>query len=192
MKAMKMTAAIVAAVLVCSAGQADVLYDFESGSQGWGAFGTPTTDSGVIPDGSVGQGRYHAANFDLGGWGMVDVSPATDLSAYTGMSVDVRFDDIPGYTPFSGTPGLDIGIEVGGSEYYAPAVVLTDSYVTYSVNFADILPGGSDLSGAIIKLRMLRGDNAGVGRLDYDQVTGIPEPMSLLLLGVGAMVLRRR
>ena len=180
-------------LVVSQAGYATVLYDFESGNQGWGAFGTPTTDSGITDFGSVGKGRFHSADFDLGGWGMIDVSPAgVDLSSYTGLSVDALLKGIPGYTPFSGTPNLDIGVDIAGTEYYASAVMLTDSYVTYTVMFADFLPGGADLSNVQIKLRMLKGANTGVAEFDYDQVTGVPEPGSLGLLALGVFAVIRR
>lgn len=188
----KIVVIAIAGLLVGASAQAQVLYDFESGGQGWGSFGPITTDSGLIATGSSGQGRFHSADFNLAGWGMIDVSPATDLSAFTGLSLDARFGDITGFPPFTGSPAMDIGIEINTVEYYAPAVVLTGDYITYSVNFADFVPGGSDLSSAIIKLRMLKGSNGGVGLLEYDQVVGIPEPMSLMLLGLGALLLRRR
>jgi hypothetical protein len=176
------------------AGAADVLYDFEDGSQGWGAFGTPTTDSGVVPDGSVGQARFHTADFALGGWGIIDVSPAgLDLSAYTGLTVDARWRDVAGYTPITGDAELDIGIDVGGVEYYAPAVTLTDTYDTYAIDFATIAPG-VDVSNAQIKLRILSGPTggSGVGEFDYDQITGVPEPASLALLALGTLMAVRR
>lgn len=181
----------IAALVLGASAQAATLYDFESGGQGWGSFGPLTTDSGPTT-GSVGQGRYHAANFDLAGWGIVSVSPATDLSGYTGLSLDALLGNATGYTPFSGTAALDIGIEVNAVEYYAPAVILSDTFATYSVNFADFVPGGSDLSSAIIKLRMTKGTNTGVGVLRYDEVAGVPEPMSLMLLSLGVLMLRRR
>ena len=189
-----LVAATAAVLLFASVGSAGILYDFESGPQGWGAFGTPTTDSGVIPEGSVGQGRFHSADFGLGGWGIIDVSPAgVDLSAYTGLSVDARWRDIDGYTPISGVAELDIGIEVAGVEYYAPAVTLTSEYQTLSIDLAAIAPG-VDLSSSIIKLRILSAPTGGtgVGELDYDQVTGIPEPASIVLMSLGLLIAARR
>lgn len=189
-----LVAATAAVLLFASVGSAGILYDFELGSQGWGAYGTPTTDSGVIPEGSVGQGRFHSADFGLGGWGIIDVSPAgVDLSAYTGLSVDARWRDIDGYTPISGVAELDIGIEVAGVEYYAPAVTLTSEYQTLSIDLAAIAPG-VDLSSSIIKLRILSAPTGGtgVGELDYDQVTGIPEPASIVLMSLGLLIAARR
>ncbi|MBN1512739.1 MAG: PEP-CTERM sorting domain-containing protein [Phycisphaerae bacterium] len=189
-----LVAATAAILLFASVGSAEVLYDFESGSQGWGAYGTPTTDSGVIPEGSVGQGRFHTADFAQGGWGIIDVSPAgIDLSAYTGLSVDARWRDIDGYTPITGVAELDFGIEAAGVEYYAPAVTLTSEYQTLSIDFAAIAPG-VDLSSSIIKLRILSAPTGGtgIGELDYDQVTGIPEPASIVLMSLGLLIAARR
>ncbi len=186
--------ATAAVLLFASVGSAGVLFDFESGPQGWGSFGAPTTDSGMIPDGSVGQGRFHSADFGLGGWGIIDVSPAgVDLSAYTGLSVDARWRDIPGYTPITGVAELDIGIEVAGVEYYAPAVTLTSEYQTLSIDFAAIAPG-VDLSSSIIKLRILSAPTGGtgIGEFNYDQITGIPEPASLVLMSLGLLIAARR
>lgn len=181
---------MVAALLLGASANADVLYDFESGPQGWGSFGPLTTDSGVFANGSSGQGRFHSADFDLAGWGIVDVSPATDLSAYTGLTIDARLGNVPGFTPFDGTALMDFGIEVGGVEYYAPAVVLSDTYETFEIEFADIAPG-VPLDNTIIKLRVLEGGNSGVAEFSYDQVIGVPEPASAVLLGLLALLRRR-
>ena len=67
----------------------------ESGDgQGWGSVGPVTTDSGAWPFGSDGFGRFHTGDFDMVGWGMVDVSPLTtpllDLSGFSGISVDAH------------------------------------------------------------------------------------------------------
>jgi hypothetical protein len=192
-----MRAASIAFVVVmigacASVGLADtVLYDFTSGGQGWGSYGAPTTDSGVLPGGSVGQGRYHAFDWALGSWGIVDVSPATDLTAYTGLTVDARLVANPTY-PDDAPRAVDLGLVIGGNEYYAPAVTLTSSYQTFAITFADFVPNGSDLSAAIIQFRILRnGYPTGLGRFDYDQVTGVPEPATLLMLCLLPLIRRR-
>ena len=89
-------------------GAAAVMFNFEGSAQGWGSFGPITTDSGqLVGGGSSGDGRYHVGDFDAAGWGMVDVSPVVDLSGMTTMSMDARFHDVPGFTPFSGTPTVE-------------------------------------------------------------------------------------
>lgn len=196
MRSLKIAAAAALAVLALTSASfaGVVLFDFESGSQGWGSFGVPTTDSGVLPEGSVGQGRYHAFQADLGGWGIIDVSPlGLDLTPYTGFSVDARLVDIAGYPPYAGPKNVDIGIGLPDeSEFYAAPVTLTSSYQTYAVNLADFVPAGTNLANVQIKLRILMGaGTAGVGRFDYDQITAVPEPAALVLLGLLALLRRR-
>ena len=163
-----------------------VLFDFADGSQGWGAFGPITTDSGVDPDSAIGQGRYHVGDFDLAGWGMVAVSPAVDMSPYTGLRLFARLRDVPGYTPFSGSPDVRFGLGIGDAEWLADAT-LTDAFGLLESTFDGLTPDGEFATAPItpaeladpnlqIKLVMLKGINAGVGELDYDQVTGLGGP----------------
>ena len=117
------------------------------------------------------------------------MSPALNLSSYTGFKVDGRLTPLTGYT---GPYACDLGILAGGVEYYAPAVTLTGSYQNFTVSFASIAPG-VNLSSAQFQFRILRnGVATGVGRFDFDQVTGVvPEPAALALLGA-LLMLRRR
>lgn len=171
-------------VAYCPVVAQTVLFDFESGDgQGWGSFGPVTTDSGAWPFGSDGFGRFHTGDFDMVGWGMVDVSPLNapllDLSGFSGISVDAQFHSVVGYPEYSGHTMLDIGLGFGPGaaiEYYAPPVTLTDSFQTFEVSFASMQLGqDADLTLAIIKLRFLNDDlNSGIGQLDYDQIIGLP------------------
>ena len=144
----RMTTVIVSALLIlCVSGMASgqtILFDFETGRQGWGSYGAITTDSGELPfDGSVGQGRFHTADFsitDTGNFGIVDISPVgQDLSAFGGLSVDARFLDVPTFPPFVGVKELDIVVAKGADateeEFFAPKVTMTDQYQTFSVMF---------------------------------------------------------
>jgi MYXO-CTERM domain-containing protein len=188
------------------AGQATVLFDFESGAQGWGSYGPLHTDAGPLTAGSVGKGRFHTADFSITpGWGIVDVSPVVDLSAYTGMSVDARLRNVPGYPDFSGTPEMEFMIVVGYAEW-TTKVTLTSSYQTFAVDFVDLTPnyyatiapyfgGLPALNNPALKIQLVmrKGDKAGTAELDYDQVSGTPEPASLGLVALGLLaVLRRR
>ena len=160
-----------------------VLYSFEGGSEGWGAFGPLTTDSGVNANGAVGDGRYHVGDFDLAGWGMVDISPAVDLSGRTGLRLFARLSDVEGFTPFSGTAVMRMGLGIGDAEWLAD-FDLTSDYTAYEVSFDQLVPDGvfatapittAQLSdpGLFIKLVIPEGGNSGTGVFNYDQVTAV-------------------
>ncbi|MFQ5489118.1 MAG: hypothetical protein ACE5GE_00235 [Phycisphaerae bacterium] len=118
-----------------------VLFDFETGAQGWGSFGGGTTDSGNEVPGSAGTGiaRFHTADFSDPAmtFGIVDVSPVgVDLSPFIGMSVDARF-DIPtdlvgGQVPFGGTPEMKFLMALGYAEW-STTVVPTSNYQTFAI-----------------------------------------------------------
>ena len=165
-----------------------VLFDFETDAQGWGSFGAITTDSGPQPFGSVGQGRYHAADFsvsDTGNFGIVDVSPpALDLSAFGGLSVDAALVDPAGFEPFQGVRELDFIVATGEDateeEFFAPKITMTQGYQTFAVPFTSFVstltgltPTAADLADIRIKLVVLNANGTGHGRFDYDQVTGL-------------------
>ena len=181
-------------LLLPAAAAQTVLYDFETDDQGWGSFGTITTDSGLTL-GSSGQGRFHVGDFGADDvdpdnpllWGIVDVSPlGVDLSPFLGFTVDALFRSVPAFPPdYTGEKILDIGIEVAAVEYYAPPVTMTDDFQTFSVRFSDFVPGNVDLSSSRIKLRVLSSHGMGIGELDYDQIIGV-DPRSGDFDGNGA------
>lgn len=163
-----------------------VLFDFESGDQGWGSFGAVGTSSGELPTGgSSGQGRFHVGDFsipDQGNFGMVDVSPpGQDLSSFVGLSVDALFKDVEGQPPFAGLKELDIAVETpSGEEFFAPKITLSDSYQTYAVAFDDfqsgltgLAPTPTVLSNVMIKLIVFNTNGTGTAELNYDQITGL-------------------
>lgn len=155
-----------------------VLFDFESGGQGWTAFGAYTTDSGVLATGSSGQGRYHIADFDIGtnAFGIGDISPAIDLSAYTGLKVDVRMVDVPGQAAFSGPREFVLALDIDGTEF-ATMLTATESYQTFEVAFADLTPPPAPFHLADpnlrIKLLVFASGKTGMVELDYDQIVGV-------------------
>ncbi len=164
----------------------ELLFDFETGSQGWGSFGAITLASGELPTGgSEGQGRFHSGDFsqpDAGNFGIVDVSPAgLDLSSYVGLSVDALFRDVPGQPPFVGIKELDIIIETSSAEeFFAPKVTMTDDFGTFAVAFEDFQSGATslpptptDLSDASIKLVVLNENGTGTAELIYDEIYGL-------------------
>ena len=167
-------------------GDNTVLFDFESGSQGWGSFGAITTASGELPSGgSIGAGRFHTGDYsqpDEGNFGIVDVSPSgQDLSGFVGLSVDALLKDVAGQPAFVGIKQLDVVVETPDSEeFFAPAVTLSDEYQTFSVAFDDfqsaltsLPPTATDLADVTIKLVVLNTNGTGVAELNYDQITGL-------------------
>ncbi len=163
-----------------------VLFDFETGAQGWGSFGAVGTSFGELPTGgSVGQGRFHIGDYsipDAGNFGIVDVSPAgLDLSTFVGLSVDALFKDVAGQPPFVGLKELNIAIETpSGEEFFAPVVTMTDTYQQFIVAFEDfqsgtdsLAPTFADLSDAMIKLIVFNANGTGFAELNYDQIIGL-------------------
>lgn len=206
MRSFSFSCAVVAVLALATTGLADdVLYDFNSGSQGWNSFGPITTDSGLQATGGVGgtQGRFHVGNFSATGWGMVDVSPVVNMTAYTGMSVDARLRNVTGYPDFVGTPAMRFMLSIGYAEW-ATTVNLTSDYQTFPVNFANLVPDGAFATAPItpaqladpglqIKLTMGNTDNTGTAELNYDNIVGIvPEPVSFALFGLGLTLVARR
>jgi len=166
----------------------EVLFDFESGLEGWSAFGVLTTDSGVNPLGSVGQGLFHVADFDADTSGLIvslserASTTGFDLSEYQGMKLDMRLVDVLGETPFAGTPEVRVILGHGANEFVASFNV-TNTYATYSFDFRDMTPRPTpaDLADPDlqIKLVMLENGNTGVGELDFDEITGIRSVASI-------------
>lgn len=169
---------------VTSVASADqVLFDFEAGSQGWGPFGPITTDSGIDPDGAVGQGRFHVGDFDLAGWGMVSISPPVDMTDRTGLRLFARLRDVDGFPAFTGTAVMRMGLSIGDAEWLVD-FELTSDYVVYEAALADLVPDGEFATAPItpaqlsdpalvVKLVIPQGGNAGVGEFNYDQVTAV-------------------
>ena len=198
--------AAVTVLTLASFASAEVLYDFESGAQGWGSFGPITTDSGMLPTGGVGgsQGRFHVGDFDVAGWGMVDVSPVVDLTGMDAMSFDGKLNNPVPANPFVGTPEVEFMLAIGYAEW-TETVTLTEDYQTFAVDFVDLTPNyyasiapyfGNlpplDDPGLQIKMVMRQASGSGVGELDYDNVRVTPEPTSLALLALGIAALIRR
>ena len=167
-----------------------VRFDFESGSQGWFAFGEGSTGNGLLATGGSGgagpQGRYHRADFDAAAmtYGFGDASPiGQNLAAYAGMAIDMRLRNYNPADPFVGTPSVEFMLAIDTQEW-AKAFTLTDTYQTCSVDFASLVPQGSatqpitaaQLSAASLrfKLIMRKGTNHGQVELDYDQIAVIP------------------
>ena len=167
-----------------------ILFDFESGSQGWASFGEGSTGNGLLPTGGSGgagpQGRYHRADFDTPTmtYGFGDISPTgQNLSAYTGMSIDMRLRSHVPSDPFVGTPEVEFMLAIGYAEW-AKTFTLADTYQTCTAAFTELAPQGTATQPITpaqlaspslrIKLIMRKRTNHGQVELDYDQVMAIP------------------
>lgn len=195
--------------LTVSVASADVVYDFETGAQGWTAFGAITTDYGNLLTGGVGgsRGRYHVGDFAVAGWGMGDSSPSVDLSGLTTMSVDARMRNPVPVNPLTGTPEVEFMLSIGYAEWSYPFIATAD-YQTFTVDIVNLTPNyyasiapfnGSPppLDNPNLKIRLItrKGDKGGIGELDFDNVMVTPEPATLVVLAGGALatlVMRRR
>ena len=173
-------------LLTAALRQADMLFDFESGSQGWSSFGVGTISSGITTEGSVGNGRFHNINFSDPGmtWGAGDKTPdGVDLSEYSGMSIDARLTSYDAGNPFTGSPIMEFMLSIGYMEW-AEEVELAENYQRFSVDFDDLTPQGtatgpvtkSQLSdpGMRVKLILRKAGKAGKAKLEYDQLSGLP------------------
>jgi hypothetical protein len=165
---------------------ADILFDFETGDQGWFSFGTGTIASGITASGSSGRGRFHTANFNDPGmtYGFGDKSAdGVDMSPYTGMSIDARISSPDPQAPFVGNPVIEFMLSIGYLEW-AEEFTLSETYQTLAVDFADLTPQGTATQpvtpaqlndpGMRIKLVMRKNSNTGKIELEYDQVKGFP------------------
>ncbi len=163
-----------------------LLYDFETGSQGWFSFGTVGIANGLLPTGgSSGQGRFHSGDFSLPevapNFGIGEISPlGLDLSTFVGLSVDALFKDVAGQPPFVGTKELEIIVENSSGEEFMIPVTMTDTYQTFIVAFDDfqsvidsLAPSITDLSDAAIKLVVRNTSGSGTAELNYDQIIGL-------------------
>ena len=154
------------------------LFDFESGEQGWASYGVYTTDAGLLAAGSSGQGRYQVADFDIGttGFGVVSVSPAIDLSAYTGLKFDARMVDVAGQPAFTGTREFNLVLGIGETEF-STTLEATQSFQTYEVAFADLDPPPAPFHladpGMQIRLVVYAEGHTGVVELDHDEFIGV-------------------
>ncbi|MBN1513477.1 MAG: PEP-CTERM sorting domain-containing protein [Phycisphaerae bacterium] len=218
MKKSLIWAAALAMLLVGTVGvaRADLLYGFEGGVQSWGRFGNGTLDFGAAPGlGSVGDGIYYVLNLQPQWWGGAVKSPAQstmgyDMSQYTGFSADVQL-SVDGLDPAFPGPGPQVELMLRLPGYLEWAKIetlpLDGSWHTISSDFADLVPQSSatdpitqaQLQNPSLEIRVLlrdlhQGDPVPSGkvRMRVDQIAAFPEPASLALLALGALVLVRR
>lgn len=203
------------------AARADLLFDFEGSVQSWGRFGGGTLDFGLAAGGGshgVGpDGIFYVTNLNDTLWGGAVRSPNQStwpggqrLSDYTGFSADVQL-SIDGLDPAYPGPGpnVELMLQLPGYLEFAKIVSIPadGNYYTISSDFADLVPQNAatepitqaQLSADNLQIRvLLRNLNrepeavSGKIRLRVDNIQAIPEPASLMLLGLGALALLRR
>lgn len=156
---------------------------------------------GTFPASAGDWARWHKGDFDLpwdlpGNYGLINVSDRypgdrKDFSGFTGLSVDAMFlsDEL---IPFAGIAEIEVGLgfitpgvgtEDEEKSVYGAPQILTDSYQTFTVNFADLdfIQTPEELAVdlaqfAFIKIRLSNTEfNSGLGTLLYDEVYGLLE-----------------
>jgi hypothetical protein len=159
--------------------------DFENGLTGWGvagdvAFSAPAT--GGNPDG------YGIMDGVAGGWGVLVATdagiPLASLGVSAGDTITVEMDMI--LLGGAGNPGIKIESWAGGGHISNTGDLngaITSEWATYSWDYT--IDAGADA----LKFVPLWGGGASVG---YDNLSIVPEPATMVLLGLGGLLLRRK
>jgi hypothetical protein len=201
--------------------RADLLFDFEGSVQNWSRFGGGTLDFGLAEgQGSQGAGPdgiFYVTNLNYTLYGGAVRSPNQStwpggqrLTDYTGFSADVQL-SVDGLDPAYPGPGpnVELMLQLPGYLEFAKIVSIPadGNYYTISSDFADLVPqnlatepitqaqlGADNLQIRVLlrNLNRVEGDPSGKIRLRVDNIQAIPEPASLMLLGLGALALVRR
>ncbi len=206
----------VLSLALAGAAQADVLFDFETGVQGWYRFGGGTLHFGpAAGEGSSGDGIVYVTNLNESLWGGAVKSPdlpgvGIDMSQYTAFSADVQLsnDALDPVYPGPG-PNVELMLNLPGYlEWTASYSLPVDGqYYTLSSTYADLVPSNAatapitlaQLQDPSLEIRVLlrntqrdAGAPSGKIRLRVDNVQAVPEPVAGLLLAVGGFALLRR
>ena len=187
---MKKVLLVLSIVAMVGVAQASLLVfdnaDFENGLTGWGiagdlAFSSPAT--GGNPDGYGIMDQTSS-----GGWGVLVATdagiPLASLGLTAGQTYTFTMDMIQ--LAGTGNAGLKLESWAGGGnlDYTADMTVpITSEWATYSWDYT--INAGADA----IKCVAIWGGGSSVG---YDNLSVVPEPTTMALLGLGALVLRRK
>ncbi|MBC8378865.1 MAG: PEP-CTERM sorting domain-containing protein [Planctomycetes bacterium] len=180
---MKKVLLVLSIVAMVGVAQANLLVfdnaDFHDGLNGWGLAGDVTFSDG---------GGYGVMDGVAGGWGVFVATdagiPLASLGVSAGDTITVEMDMI--LLAGAGNPGIKIESWGGGGHISNSGDIngaITGSWATYSWDYT--IAAGADA----LKFVPLWGGGASVG---YDNLSIVPEPATMALLGLGALVLRRK
>ena len=153
--------------------------DFHDGFTGWGVAGDVAFSDG---------GGYGVMDGVAGGWGVLVATDAgislASLGVSAGDTITVEMDMI--LLGGAGNPGIKLESWGSGANIsYTPDMTapITSEWATYSWDYT--IAAGADA----LKFVAIWGGGASVG---YDNLSIVPEPATMALLGLGALVLRRK
>jgi len=165
-------------------------YGAGSGINGWHNWKDTVT---VINDGSAYEGDYYCelaiTESEYWGFNVIWQGEATIISADPGnltMSAWVRSPDVP--DPILKLEYWD-GVAMISDSVTHNAITMDDTWQFITADF--VAPAGTTNVRAVIGWD-LAGDVGGAFEVDYDAVSLVPEPMTIALLGLGGLLIRRR
>lgn len=192
-------------------GQVD---DFEDGTvMGWSeGTGSPNQPVNVANGGPSGTGDNYLENFSAGGGGPGSRQVMYNRDQWTGDYLDAGVTSIEADLANFGNVSLYVRIALEGAagEQYASSnfFFLPADGMWYDAVFglsaADLTQvGGTDplntVLGGVGELRILSAESAPAWRgdaisatLGVDNITAVPEPASIMLIGLGGLLMRRR
>ena len=180
---MKKMMLVLSIVVMVGVAQASLLVfdnaDFHDGFNGWGIGGDVAFSDG---------GGYGVMDGIAGGWGVLVATdagiPLASLGVSAGDTITVEMDMI--LLGGAGNPGIKIESWGGGGHISNSGDIngaITSEWATYSWDYT--IAAGADA----LKFVPLWGGGASVG---YDNLSIVPEPATMALMGLGGLMLRRK
>ncbi len=161
--------------------------DFEDGLTGWGQAGAGTVFSSPATGGNP-DGYGIMDQTSGGGWGVLVATDAGIPLASLGLTAGETYTFTMDMIQLAGTGNAGLKLEswAGGVnlDYTADMVVpITSEWATYSWDYT------INAAADAIKCVAIWGGSSSVG---YDNLSVVPEPTTMALLGLGGLLLRRR